>query len=52
MIIMMHIFFVFRQKPSWPKQFELVLNRSIKCFARNYKNNLLELGTIWVIIKK
>ncbi|XP_027845081.2 protein scarlet-like [Aphis gossypii] len=37
------------QKPSWPKQFELILNRSIKCFARNYKNNLLELGTIWFL---
>ncbi|XP_026807078.1 protein scarlet-like isoform X2 [Rhopalosiphum maidis] len=36
-------------KPTWATQFNLVFNRSIKCFARNYKNHLLELGTIWFL---
>ncbi|XP_022162902.1 protein scarlet-like [Myzus persicae] len=36
-------------KPTWPTQFGLVLNRSVKCFVRNYKSNLMELGTIWFL---
>ncbi|XP_060864829.1 protein scarlet-like [Metopolophium dirhodum] len=36
-------------KPTWLTQFSLILNRSIKCFVRNYKKNLMELGTIWFI---
>eukprot|EP00102_Acyrthosiphon_pisum_P025404 XP_016662614.1 PREDICTED: protein scarlet isoform X2 [Acyrthosiphon pisum] len=36
-------------KPTWLTQFSLILNRSIKCFVRNYKNNLMELGTIWFL---
>lgn len=41
--------FLSRKKPEWITQFNLIFNRSLKCFLRSYQTKLLELGTILVI---
>lgn len=45
------LFYYYREKVNWITQVFLLMYRSAMCFLRNYKEKLLEIGTLLVKLK-